>query len=87
MRDRREKRFAVASVDGDDGMSAIGRTKYDELSATICFPSKERAHNALLSHRPVVGLNADPAVGQRNEVKPILEQGVDDLGLGWKETG
>ena len=87
MRDRREKRFTVRRVDGDDGMSAIGRAKHDELSATIGFPSKEAAGNALLRHRAVIGLDADAAVRQRNDVETVLERRMRGFGIGREVVG
>ena len=87
MHNWREKVLAVRCVYRDDSVAFITCPKDNEFGTAIGFPSEKHAHNAVLSHRPVVGLNTDLAVGQRHKIEPVPEQGVDDFGLGWEETG
>src|ERR1700738_5603171 len=87
MYDRREKGFTVAGIDGNDRMSSIGRPEHDELGAAIGLPTEEAARNAMLRHRAVIGLDADPAVGKRNDIEPVLYQRGDGSGGGRGETG
>src|SRR3984893_11322719 len=87
MHDRREKGFTVGGIDGTDRMSSIARPEHDELGAAIGLPTEEAARNALLRHWAVIGLDADPAVGKRNDVEPVLDQRADGSGGGREKTG
>src|SRR3984893_10967008 len=86
MYDRREKGFTVAGIDGNDRMSSIGRPEHDELGAAIGLPTEEAARNAMLRHWAVIGLDAAPAVGKRNNVEPVLDQRADGSGGGREQT-
>ena len=82
MHDRREKGLTVGGIDGDDRVSSAGRAKHDKLGAAIGLPAEEEARDAMLRHWAVIALDADPAVGQRNDVELVLEQRADRLGGG-----
>src|ERR1700720_3765684 len=87
MHDRREERFTVGGIDGDDRVPSVWRAKHDELGAAVRLPAEEEAGNAMLRHWAVIALDADPAVGKRDDVEPVLHQWADGSCGGRGQTG
>src|SRR5712691_6275310 len=66
--DLREQRFAFRARDGDDGVLLLRVVQDDKIGAAVGLAAEQQHANGIFRHWPAVGLHADAAIWQRDQV-------------------